>query len=119
MERIKNTNPEQLNDGKIYWKKIGGGSLRLFGKIIKSGETFRAGKDAIPKAFRDVVIPLEDIPETNVPEQILDITKSAYKLQKRGKSELWWDVVDSEGKTINEKAMKREIAEKLISDLSK
>jgi hypothetical protein len=54
--------------------------------------------------------------------------KTAYTLQPHGKSALWYDVVtvigkDDKGepilKVLNEKSLKKEVAEKLIEDLSK
>jgi hypothetical protein len=110
MERVE-------NDGTILWKKIGGGSLRLGGKIIKPGQTFRATVAQIPKGSRDVVVPLEDVREKEAPPLV--VTKSVYSLQARGKNELWFDVVDGNGKVLNEKALRKDVAEKLIEDLSK
>jgi hypothetical protein len=117
MERAK----KEENDGKFWFKKIGGGSLRLGGKIIKPGEIFSANPESIPKGFKDLIVPLEEGPQEEEKKirVNLDITKSAYKVVNRGKSALWFDVVDANGKVINEKAMKKEQAEKLASDLSK
>jgi hypothetical protein len=117
MERTKSdTTP--ANDGKVWWRKVGGGSLRLSNRIIKPGEKFRAFPDEIPTAFRDVVLPLEDIPETGDAKPV-NVVKTEYKLQPRGDSKLWYDVVDKNGKVLNEKGMKKETAEKLIQDLEK
>lgn len=123
MERTKKAQATTETDGKVWYKKIGGGSLRINGKIIKPGEKFRATPESIPKGFRDLLIPLgggsfEEV-EQKQQQVKLDITKSAYKVVNRGKSALWFDVVDSNEKVINEKALKKDVAEKLASDLSK
>lgn len=121
MERTKKAQDTTETDGKVWYKKIGGGSLRIGGKIVKPGEKFRATPESIPKGFRDLLIPLEggSFEEVEKKQAVkLDITKSTYKLVKREKS-AWFDVVDANGKVLNEKGMKKEIAEKLISDLSK
>ncbi len=105
----------------IKWKKVGGGSLRFDGRIIKPGQIFEASAAAIPAGFRDVVIPLESIPgDTSSPKPPKIDAKPIeveYKLKSRG-SGGWFDVVDKNGKTLNEKALKKDIAEKLIKDLS-
>ena len=104
----------------IRWKKIGGGSLRFKGRIIKPGEVFRAAESEIPKSFRDVIIPLQDIPGTKkepaVPQH--KVVEPVYTLKKRAKGGLY-DVVDAKGKVFNEKALTQEIAEKLVKDLAK
>ncbi len=104
----------------IRWKKIGGGSLRFKGRIIKPGEVFKAAESEIPKSFRDVVIPQQDIPGTkkqpSVPQH--KVVEPVYTIKPRGKGG-WYDVVDAKGKALNEKALKKEIAEKLVKDLAK
>ncbi len=102
----------------IRWRKTGGGALYLHRKIIKPGQVFTARPSEISKAFRDTVIPLEEIP-AEAPPPPLEITKADYSVKPRGKSKSWFDVVDSKGKVVNEKALTKEIAEKLVQDLSK
>lgn len=125
-EAIKVT--ETVDDGKIWYRKVGGGSMRLPNKIIKPGEKFRSHPDDIPRAFRDLCIPLEEVKEAPAKAEV-KVVNSEYFLQPRGKNKQWWDVVkatgekDAEGndimKAINENALKKDMAEKLISDLSK
>jgi hypothetical protein len=111
MERTKKT-----EDGKIKWVKQGGGSFRMTsGKIIKPGQTFFAHPNDIPEGFRDTIVPLDKLPpETS---DTIDVVKTEYKVQQRGESNLWYDVVDGEGKVINEKALKRTAALELIKAL--
>lgn len=100
----------------IRWKKTGGGHFHLNGRIIKPGQVFSASVDEIPKAFRDLITPLDEI-KSELPTPI-DIKTIAYKVVPRGKSKTWFDVLDEQGKEINEKALTKEQAEKLAKDLS-
>jgi|GEM_PF-1876561 len=40
------------------WRKIGGGSLRWRGQIIKPNQIFRAVEEDLPKAFRKQIVPV-------------------------------------------------------------
>jgi len=133
MERIKN---EVMEQGKTRFKKLGGGTLRFGGKIIKPGQVFTAFPNEIPKSFRDLVIALDgnvawtenENKKAELAPPVIAGNKTAYTLQPHGKSALWYDVVtvigkDDKGepilKVLNEKSLKKEVAEKLIEDLSK
>lgn len=114
------------NDGKITYKKIGGGALRWNNKLIKPGQIFRANPNEIPENFKDVIIPMEKIREVTAPP--ISVTKTEYLLKPRGKSKTLFDVVtkvgvDAKGKdvfkAINEKVLTKEIAQNLIEDLSR
>jgi hypothetical protein len=103
-------------DNRIWWRKVGGGSLRIGKRIIKPNEKFQASPEDIKPAFRDLVVPLEDVPEI-AGNKVPTVIKSEYKLQPRGKSNTWFDVVDKNGKVLNDKGMQKDKAEKLIKDL--
>jgi len=97
----------------IRWKKIGGGSLRLGNRLIKPGQVFTARAIDIPESFRDVIIPLEDLPE----EPEIQAVEETYELVHRGGG--YYNVVNSAtGKIMNESALRKEAAESLKSDLS-
>ena len=100
--------------GTIRWQKIGGGSFRLGNRIIKPNQKFSATEDEIPQAFRDVVIRLGNVPAAVVTPPIKAVDSSYTKARTKG----GW-VVNSSGKVLNEKALKKEVAEKLIEDLAK
>ena len=123
MERTKNVVVEGEERAKVKYKKIGGGSLRLGGKIIKPGEVFKAYPEDIPVGFRDLVIPVEggnvSWEKPIVPPPPLVIMKPVFELKPRGKSKSLFDVVDGQGKAINEKPLPKATAEKLIEDLLK
>lgn len=124
MERTK----QAQTDGKIWWKKTGGGSLRFNHKIIKPNERFKARPDEIPASFRDVIIPLEDLGDVEKQAAPVEAVKTEYTIKPRGKSKSLFDVVYPAGKeengetiwkSINEKPLTKDIAEKLVKDLSK
>jgi|WetSurSiteA1Bulk_404760.scaffolds.fasta_scaffold206564_2 hypothetical protein len=120
MERTKTgILPEQL----ISWKKTGNGALRLKNlRYIKPGEIFEAYPSQIPAAFRDTVIPLNPAKlkeEEQQREEVINkvaVESSAYTVKPRGVGG-WVDVIDINGKVINEKAMKLPAAEELIKKL--
>jgi hypothetical protein len=133
MERTKVN--ELPVEGKVRWKKVGGGSFRYSNKIIKPGQTFWAFPSEIPKSFRDVVIALdgnvvfeeEKAKEKKLEEQIKG-KKPVYTIQPHGKSLFLVDIlqqigVDDKGepitKVLNEKSLKKEVAEKMVEDLLK
>jgi len=125
MERTK-TNIAKPEEGKVLWKKIGGGSFMLGNRIIKPGQTFWAFPHEIPKSFRDVVISSDPNAvfeaEAKKDKEVVkssEVKKLEFKIQPRKNSKLWYDIVDSEGKILNEKALKKEAAEKLVKDLLK
>jgi hypothetical protein len=101
----------------IRWKKVGGGAFYFKNRIIKPGQIFTAKPSDIPAAFKDLCIPLDEIkPAPVVPIQI---TQAEYTVKPRGKSKTWFDVIDKQGKPINEKALSKEVAENLVQDLLK
>jgi len=108
MERTKK------QDGVIRWRKDGGGSLRIKKRIIKPGQIFWAHPDEIPEGFRDVCIPLDDIPQKKT-EPIVARTPQ-YTYTKRDTSN-YYDVFDSQGKKVNERALTKAKAIELIESL--
>jgi hypothetical protein len=111
-------------DAPIRWKKIGGGSSHLMingkNKMVKPNQEFTARPSEISLMFRDVIVSLETIP---APEQIAPTPgiKSVYALRALNIEEenSLFDIVDQNGKKINEKPLPKEIAESLINDLQK
>jgi len=114
MERTKGVDIKE--DTRPRWKKTGGGSLRLRGRIIKPGQVFRAYSHEIPDSFKDVVIAI-DGQESVTEDKKVEAVALEYKLQPREGGGGWFDVVDTNGKRINEKACKRQAALDLIATL--
>jgi len=113
---------KDVGEEKKLFKKFGGGSLRIGNKIIKPGETFWELPSKISPAFKDVVRLTDGgtmpppPPEKKQPEG----KKAVFIKQRRGVSNLWWDIVNTEtGKVMNEKALKAESADKLLEELNR
>ena len=99
---------------KIRWKNTGRGNLTLADRrVIRAGEIFVAAESEISKAFRDVIKPVDPIPV--VAEPVIVAAKITYELKHRGAG--WWDVVNQNGKVVNEKAMKKADAEEMKNSL--
>jgi len=95
----------------IRWKKIGNGSFILNNRYIKPGQIFTATVEEIPTAFRDLIIPLEKLPE----DKLLSAKKSSNYTLVEIEGTNTWNIVDSQGKIFNEKPMARLEAEKLLN----
>ncbi len=102
------------------WRKIGGGSFRMPNRIIKPGQIFRAWPDEIPKAFRDVCQPVDgDVifefdkkGKTPIPG-----LKAKFTLFPKGND--LFDVVNAQGKVLNDSPLPKSVAEGLIRDLER
>ena len=102
---------------EIHWQNVGGGTLRYVrGKMIKPGEKFKAYPDEVPLSFRDVIIPLESISNSNRPEP-KEIVEIQYKTKERNDG--LFDIVDSQGKVLNAKPLEKEVADNLILDFKR
>ncbi len=114
------------------YKKIGGGSLRIRtegkSRIIKPNEIFKAYPSDISAAFKHLVVEVDEADktiitptkiETTVPpvEEKTEVVKKPYSIKRRGNS-MWYDIVDSNGKVINDKALRKENAEELLKALN-
>jgi len=114
MKRTKQTTDE------IEWIKRGRGSLRIvLGgtlRVIKPNQRFMASPDQIPESFKDLIKPVEAFTEDQLPE-VVETTPLKYELQQRGETGPWWDIVDSQGKVVNEKALRLDAANKFITEL--
>lgn len=95
----------------IRWKKIGNGSFIHNNRYIKPGQIFTATVEEIPTAFRDLIIPLEKLPE----DKLLSAKKSSNYTLVEIEGTNTWNIVDSQGKIFNEKPMARLEAEKLLN----
>lgn len=97
----------------IRWKKIGNGSFILNNRFIKPGQIFTATIEEIPVAFRDLIVPLEKLPE----DKLLSAKKSLNYTLVEIEGTNTWNIVDGQGKIFNEKPMTRLEAEKLLNAL--
>jgi len=119
MERKKKVEkPEEVvvmtKPGKLHWKKLGGGVLRLQGQIIKPNQEFWAYAEDIPKAFMDCVVCLDDskLQELKLAERkVAETPEVLYTIKKAVKG--LFDVVNDAGKAINEAPLNAEDAKAL------
>lgn len=94
----------------IKWINKGGTFRMANGKIIKRNQVFLATPDEVPVPFRDVVKAVDPIPE---PELVPAV--SGYKLSEV--SEGWFNIVDVNGKPLNENPLNEEDARTLLDQL--
>jgi len=104
---------EDPGDGKVKWRKVGGGTFRMSkNRIIKPNQVFMARLDEIPKQFRDVIVPVTPLP----PEEVLKTVDQKYTV-KADKTPGWYNVFDGRGKQVNERRMKQDDAASLVAAL--
>lgn len=96
----------------IKWKKIGGGSFILNNRFIKPGQIFSASLEEIPAAFRDVIVPMEDLPA----DRLLSATSLNYKMEEI-EGEGTFNIVDIHGKVLNEAPLEYEEATNFLKAL--
>ena len=115
------------------WKVVGGGffyaTINGTKRIIKPGQIFDARLEDIPEGFRDVITPVtEDAesliqhpvqpkvePKTAEPEVMEEPVNPKYFVQSRGAG--YYNVVDVNGKVMNEKALRKDAADELLASL--
>ena len=102
-------------DGLIF-RKIGGGSLRLFNRIIKPNERVLIKESNIPIAFRDLMVPLENLPEPVTIKSTKVAKSHVYSLKQKGNG--LYDVVNENGKKINQEPFSKVEAEGLILSIT-
>ena len=113
MERKKDK-----NEGKIHFRKEGGGTMRLTtGKIIKPTQDFWAFEHQVPKGGLDLLTRLEDSPPPTPPpeEQPVEVAKSDFHLEHRGGG--WYNILNADGKKLNEKALTKDEADEHLAKL--
>lgn len=98
-------------DPILRWKKLNG-SLRLPNRIIKPNEIFLARRSDLPKAFMDNIMLLDETPVTATKKVVKTLV---YSLSKRDDG--FFNIVDSNGKVLNEKPLKESAAKVLLEDL--
>ena len=102
--------------GKIFYQKLGGGSLRLHNRIIKPNQKFWEFPENIPKAFLDCI---KELDTTNIIEEKEEKTiisdKKKYHKKHRGGG--WYDIFDENDKKMNDGALKKAEAIEMIEHL--
>lgn len=100
--------------GLIKWKYFGKKPFRIRGgrKIVKPNETFDAAESEIPQAFRDLIVPVKPL-ASEPPVEVID---SGYQLRHRAGN--WYDILDAQGKVVNEKALRQDEARRMLEALA-
>lgn len=112
MERTKKSKTD-----KIRWIKRGGGSFELNNQMIKENQPFIAAEWEIPEPFRDLCEPVN-------PRQLKKVTPPTppppveYKKEPADNGELdAWNVMDNNGKQVNDSPLTGKEADELIKSL--
>lgn len=134
MKRTKSSRP--VKEGEIRWVKNGGGIFYMKdGRRIKPKQIFMAKPEDIPAAFRDTIIPLdldkEEIRRMNLAakkpkKKVVPIVEELpappatlfYTIVDVEGEEGVYNVVDGEGKVINEQPLSDEAAKDLVRALT-
>ena len=110
LPKIEDTEEE----AQVRFRKIGGGTFRMAsGRIIKPNQTFTAKPSEIPQGARRFVVPLTgSYAEVDNPKRV------ELKYSLRVRSPGWYDIVDGEGKVINENALREAQAREMLKSLA-
>ena len=120
MKRNKVKKTEEAPDTKVTFLKIGGGSCRINGRIIKPGQKITVEPDWIPISFRSFFKPIgKDVNQLNKQmDSPIPGNKALYEVKERGTKGLF-DVINKETqKPLNEKGLTKEEAEALQDALN-
>lgn len=114
-------NQAQPKRKPISWRKTAGTFLlrRRDGteERIGKGQVFLALPEEVPVAFRDTVRPADPLELEAWDSPPLDVTVPGYRVASRGKVPGRYDVVDGQGKVVNERALTADEAAKLLEAL--
>lgn len=107
----------QAKDGEIQWRKTRGTLTLRGGKVISPGETFIARSEDIPTAFRDTVVPVnpECLLEPGTPMLSVEPEPPSYTIKSCTPGR--YNVLDGQGKAVNEKPMSLDDAKQLVENL--
>lgn len=115
---------EEVVSTKLRWRKVGGGSLRVniggVKRIIKPGEVFSADLEELPKSSMDLLVCLDsaDLQKVVKSEKAREpFVPVVYTLKKVKGTDLW-NLIDSEGKALNEKPLSKVSAEELLNGVN-
>lgn len=88
------------------------------GKLIKPKQKFWAFDHQIPKGSMDLLERLDDSPTPDPPPEDTPVVveKQDYEMNHLGGG--WYDIVDADGKKMNERALKKAEAEEHLDKLN-
>lgn len=104
----------------VRYRKIGGGSLRIDGRIIKPNQTFSIDPDRIPKAFLSTLVCLEPDRLSEVLEiPVKKVDTTFYEIREKT-AKGWFGVYRrSDGKELTTKTLKEADAIAMVETLNK
>jgi hypothetical protein len=102
----------QSQSEEIKWINLGGPHRTKDGRSIGRRETFMARPEDVPIGFRNVIKPMEQLPE----DRPLDVVQPQYRIVSRGPGT--YNVIDGNGKVKNEKPLRQADAQALVESLS-
>ena len=107
----------QAKEGEIRWRKISGTLVLRDKTVVRAGQTFMARPEDIPKVFRDTVVPVnsEELPDESTGPLPVEPVPSEYSIRSCGPGR--YNVLDGQGKAVNEKSMTLADAERLVENL--
>lgn len=116
MER-KPKQEQPVVDNRLWW--INRGATFRMGtdkdaRIIKPNQKFQADPEEIPKMFRDIIIPVD---VTQAAQAGVQVRQIAYGYRIKERDDHNFDIVDAQGKVINETPMDEEKAKKVLARL--
>lgn len=107
MERTKTAKKSE-----VKWINKGGRFKMADGTLIERGKTFMATPDQVPKAFRDVIKPVDTIPKEVEVEPAINIYTA------KARQDGLFDIVDPRNKVINDKPLAEAEAQEVLSRLN-
>jgi hypothetical protein len=108
---------QKLAEGQGQYRWLGSSSVRLKNEeqtIIKPKQVFVAYPAEIPKGFMDLVEVIVEGKDNS--EKLDDVEKHQYSVKEKAAG--WFDVVDDNGKVINEKSLREDAANKMVEELN-
>lgn len=102
------------DDPLIKWTVRSGKFTSKSGKTYKAGKNFMARPSEVPKAFRDIVRPLEALPD-ETGEKTLPAVENAYELEERADGQ--FNIVDAQGRAMNQKPLTKAEAKAILDKL--
>lgn len=120
MEEVMAAEPDHPEEPTVRWRNIGGTHYLKYTdkkgrprhKVIKMNQTFSAKPSEIKQAFRDKLVPVEKLP----PEPKIEFVPGGYKLEPADE-EGAFNIVNSQGKKINESSLTEEKANMILQSM--
>jgi hypothetical protein len=116
--------PPDTGEKERWFKNNGGpfhpeyavtGSDGVKTKIVKRNQRFRTVPSNVPKAFRDIVKPMDDLTDDDIPQA--ESVPTGFRIKPRGRKGEY-DVVGLNGKPINDDPLSEEDSKALLEKLT-